>query len=48
MAITPAVAVTAYASAGDRKKALFSGYQAHLTKPIDPVRLDAVIRQVCG
>ena len=31
----PAVAVTGYASAGDREQALAAGYQAHLPKPVD-------------
>ncbi len=35
----PAIALTAYASASDREKALKSGFQIHLAKPIDPFEL---------
>jgi len=33
---TPAVAVTEYARFGDRARALGAGFQAHVSKPIDP------------
>ncbi len=39
----PAIALTAYARADDRKRALLMGYQAHLAKPIDPRELVAAI-----
>ena len=39
----PAVAVTAYASAQDRLRALDAGYQNHLAKPVEPEELAAVI-----
>jgi len=32
----PAVAVTAYASAEDRTRALVAGFDRHVTKPIEP------------
>ena len=32
----PAVAVTGYARLGDRARALAAGFQAHVSKPIDP------------
>jgi CheY-like chemotaxis protein len=35
----PAVAVTAFASAEDREKALQAGYNIHVTKPIEPQEL---------
>lgn len=35
----PALALTAYARAEDRKKALLAGYQAHLSKPFDVAEL---------
>jgi len=35
----PAAALTAYARPEDRVKALQSGFQIHLAKPIDPVEL---------
>jgi CheY-like chemotaxis protein len=37
--MVPAIAVTAYARSEDRAKALTSGYQRHLAKPIDPGEL---------
>lgn len=35
----PAVAVTAYARAEDRRRALTAGFQAHISKPVDPAEL---------
>ena len=40
---TPAVALTAYADAETRQKALASGFQAHLAKPVDSHELMRVI-----
>jgi PAS domain S-box-containing protein len=39
----PAAALTAYARSEDRAKALRSGFQLHLSKPIDPAELMAAI-----
>lgn len=39
----PAVALTAYARAEDRKRALLSGYQMHISKPVEPSGLIAVV-----
>jgi len=39
----PAVALTAFARAEDRKRALLAGYQAHLAKPFDVAELVLVI-----
>jgi CheY-like chemotaxis protein len=39
----PAVALTAYARAEDRQRALLAGYQMHLAKPVDPRELIAGI-----
>jgi len=39
----PAVAVTAYASAEDRVRALAAGFQMHVAKPIDPEELIAKV-----
>ena len=39
----PVVALTAYASSEDRRRALLSGYQAHLAKPAEPAELVAMV-----
>jgi PAS domain S-box-containing protein len=39
----PAIALTAYARAEDRAKALQAGYQLHLAKPVEPVKLIAMV-----
>ena len=39
----PAVAVTAFASPEDRRRALAAGFQVHLAKPVDPHELTDVI-----
>jgi CheY-like chemotaxis protein len=39
----PAVALTAFARSEDRTRALLAGYQAHLTKPIEPNELVATV-----
>jgi PAS domain S-box-containing protein len=39
----PAIALTAYARADDRQRALLAGYQMHLAKPIEPRELVAGI-----
>ncbi len=41
--LTPAAALSAYASAGDRRSALLAGFQFHIAKPVDPGHLLAVI-----
>jgi hypothetical protein len=45
---TPAAALTAYAGAEDRARVLSSGYQAHLTKPVEPAGLTAVVAKLAG
>jgi CheY-like chemotaxis protein len=45
---TPAVALTAYARAEDRVRALAAGYQMHLAKPFEPAELAVVIASVAG
>jgi PAS domain S-box-containing protein len=40
----PAAALTAYARSEDRAKALQSGFEMHLTKPIDPAELIAAVK----
>jgi signal transduction histidine kinase/ActR/RegA family two-component response regulator len=39
----PAAAVTAFARSDDRVRALRAGYQRHVSKPIDPVELTAIV-----
>jgi CheY-like chemotaxis protein len=38
-----AIALSAYAAAQDRRKALLAGFQRHLSKPVDPAHLLAAI-----
>jgi CheY-like chemotaxis protein len=45
---TPAIAVTAYASAQDRLRALQAGYQNHVAKPVEPEELAIVIASLTG
>ncbi|BAZ26501.1 PAS/PAC sensor hybrid histidine kinase [Kalymmatonema gypsitolerans NIES-4073] len=44
----PAVALTAYARAEDRKAALLAGFQSHVAKPVEPGELIAVIANLTG
>jgi signal transduction histidine kinase/CheY-like chemotaxis protein len=44
----PAVAITAYAGAEDRVRALSSGFQMHLAKPVDPNEMIAVMASLTG
>jgi PAS domain S-box-containing protein len=39
----PAIALTAYARAEDRLRALQSGYQTHVPKPVEPAELEIVV-----
>jgi CheY-like chemotaxis protein len=39
----PAIALSAYAREEDRKKALATGYQMHLSKPVEPLELATAI-----
>jgi hypothetical protein len=39
----PAIAVTAYARAEDRQRSLLSGYQMHISKPVEAPELIAAI-----
>ena len=39
----PAAAVTAFATAADRSRAVLAGFQSHLPKPIDPHELAALV-----
>ncbi|WP_441288961.1 ATP-binding protein [Sorangium sp. KYC3313] len=44
----PAAALTAYASAQDRTRALLAGFQSHVPKPIEASELAAVIANLAG
>jgi PAS domain S-box-containing protein len=44
----PAVALTAYARAEDRRKALVAGFQNHAAKPVEPQELLMVIANLAG
>jgi signal transduction histidine kinase/ActR/RegA family two-component response regulator len=44
----PAAAVTAYAGAEDRRRALEAGFQTHLAKPVDPSELVATVARLAG
>jgi PAS domain S-box-containing protein len=45
---TPAVALTAYATAADQAQALRSGFQRHLAKPVEPGALYAAVADLAG
>ncbi|HKI02623.1 MAG TPA: response regulator [Thermoanaerobaculia bacterium] len=44
----PAAALTAYARAEDRLRALEAGFQTHLAKPLDPSELVATVARLAG
>ena len=44
----PAIALTAYARSEDRAKVLRSGFQIHLSKPVDPGELMAAVAALAG
>jgi hypothetical protein len=44
----PAAALTAYARAEDRLRALLSGFQLHVPKPVEPAELVAVVASLAG
>ncbi|MBE9207255.1 response regulator [Nostoc sp. LEGE 06077] len=44
----PAAALTAYARAEDRMRAIQEGFQLHLPKPIEPVELATVVASLVG
>jgi PAS domain S-box-containing protein len=48
VAMIPAVAVTAYARADDRRRLLLAGFQMHLSKPVEPQELVAGISSLIG
>jgi CheY-like chemotaxis protein len=44
----PALALTAFARAADRQQAFDAGYDAHVTKPVDPDRLVTEVARLVG
>jgi CheY-like chemotaxis protein len=44
----PAVALSAFAGALDRRRALLAGFQVHVAKPVDPGELIAVVASLTG
>jgi PAS domain S-box-containing protein len=44
----PAIALTAYARAEDRVRAIRSGFQMHIAKPVEPAELIAVVANLTG
>jgi CheY-like chemotaxis protein len=44
----PAIALTAYARAEDRVRAIRSGFQMHVAKPVEPVELLTMVASLAG
>lgn len=44
--VIPAIALTAYARKEDRARALEAGFQLHLSKPVDPGELVAMVQSL--
>ncbi len=44
----PAVALTAYARAEDRMKAILAGFQMHVAKPVEPAELLTMVASLAG
>ena len=47
-ALVPAIALTAYARIEDRVKAIQAGFQLHLSKPVEPIELVAMVQSLAG
>ena len=46
--LTPAAALTAFASTEDRMRALKAGFQIHVPKPVQPAELATVVASLSG
>jgi CheY-like chemotaxis protein len=46
--LTPAIALTGYASRKDRERALEAGYHKHMAKPIEQADMIAAIASLTG
>lgn len=44
----PAVAITAYARSEDRAQSLYAGFDAYVTKPVEPALLVNTVAKLCG
>jgi CheY-like chemotaxis protein len=44
----PAIALTAFASAQDKERAMACGFQRHLAKPVEPVALAKIVARILG
>jgi CheY-like chemotaxis protein len=44
----PAAALTAYAGPDDRRKTLVAGFQAHVSKPVEPSELALLVASLAG
>ena len=42
------MALTAYARAEDRMKAVIAGFQMHVTKPVEPAELLTMVASLAG
>jgi CheY-like chemotaxis protein len=45
---TPALALTAYARAEDRMKAVLAGFQMHVANPVEPAELITMVASLAG
>ena len=43
---TPAVALTAHARSEDRRRAMLSGFDVHVSRPVEPSELEAVVARL--
>ena len=44
----PAIALTAFARSEDRRRAVLSGFQMHIAKPVEPSELIAMVASLAG
>jgi len=44
----PAIALTAFARSDDRRRAILSGFQMHMAKPVEPSELVAMVASLAG
>jgi signal transduction histidine kinase len=44
--LTPAVALTAHARSEDRRRAMLSGFDVHVARPVEPSELEAVVARL--